>query len=159
MRVKNIILICILLFSFDVAIFGCPLIWKLNSLQDAKEKQSDAVNSIISSAERTMTKNLVTVMDKPILPPSGDKHDYMSMGPYWWPNPDTDDGLPYIRKDGLVNPERNRLDRNAMSNLVNSTVIVFRIELFLTNFRLKHPIQKLIKPSFKTLFYLIFIMN
>ena len=37
--------------------------------------------------------------------PSGDPHDYMSMGPYWWPNPDTEDGLPYISRDGLINPE------------------------------------------------------
>jgi hypothetical protein len=27
----------------------------------------------------------VTVMDKPLTPPSGDKHDYMSVGSYWWP--------------------------------------------------------------------------
>src|SRR5690606_15577916 len=27
------------------------------------------------------------------------------MAQYWWPNPDTKDGLPYIRKDGETNPE------------------------------------------------------
>ena len=40
-----------------------------------------------------------------MMPLSGDKHDYMSMGPYWWPNPATPDKLPYIRKDGQTNPE------------------------------------------------------
>ena len=27
------------------------------------------------------------------------------MAPYSWPNPDTKDGLPYINRDGQVNPE------------------------------------------------------
>ena len=26
------------------------------------------------------------------------------MGPYWWPDPSKPDGLPYIRRDGEVNP-------------------------------------------------------
>jgi hypothetical protein len=29
----------------------------------------------------------------------------MSLAPYWWPNPATANGLPYIKKDGEVNPE------------------------------------------------------
>lgn len=39
------------------------------------------------------------------LPPSGDPRDQISLSSYWYPDPDTDDGLPYIRKDGLKNPE------------------------------------------------------
>lgn len=34
----------------------------------------------------------------------GTIHDYYSNGDYWWPNPDTADGLPYIRRDGQTNP-------------------------------------------------------
>ncbi|MBR5241502.1 MAG: alginate lyase family protein, partial [Clostridia bacterium] len=37
-------------------------------------------------------------------PPTNNPHEYASMGPYWWPNPDTEDGLPYVRRDGEVNP-------------------------------------------------------
>ena len=37
-------------------------------------------------------------------PPTNNPHEYASMGPYWWPNPDTEDGLPYVRRDGVVNP-------------------------------------------------------
>jgi hypothetical protein len=44
-------------------------------------------------------------MQKKTVPPSGDKHDYVSLGPYWWPDPNQPDGLPYIRRDGRVNPE------------------------------------------------------
>ena len=46
-----------------------------------------------------------SVVNKEGVPPSKSKHDYMSIGPYWWPNPETADGLPYIRKDGEINPE------------------------------------------------------
>ncbi|KAI8073183.1 alginate lyase domain-containing protein, partial [Gongronella butleri] len=32
-------------------------------------------------------------------------HDYISLARYFWPNPNTPDGKPYERHDGLVNPE------------------------------------------------------
>jgi hypothetical protein len=39
----------------------------------------------------------------------------MSMGPYWWPDPDKPDGLPYIRRDGEVNPDRDKYDNASLS--------------------------------------------
>jgi hypothetical protein len=42
-------------------------------------------------------------VDSPEVAPSGDQHDYVSYARYWWPNPDTPDGLPYIRHDGKTN--------------------------------------------------------
>ncbi len=45
-----------------------------------------------------------TVVRKHTLPPSGDIHDYLSIAPYWWPNPDTADGLPWVQRDGHINP-------------------------------------------------------
>ncbi len=44
-------------------------------------------------------------MDKEDVPPSGDKHDYLSYARYWWPNPNTKKGLPYVRRDGKTNEE------------------------------------------------------
>lgn len=46
-----------------------------------------------------------SVMDKAKTAPSGDKHDYFSLAPYFWPNPSKPDGLPWIYRDGKVNPE------------------------------------------------------
>ena len=62
----------------------------------------------------------LTVVDKPQMPASGDRHDYMSVGPYWWPNPETAEGLPYIRRDGERNPEVNDTDRPKLSTLIES---------------------------------------
>lgn len=64
-----------------------------------------AYKQLLKDADIALNYQPVSVMDKTNLPPSGNKHDYMSIAPYWWPNPSKYDGLPYIRKDGLVNPE------------------------------------------------------
>ena len=64
-----------------------------------------ALKSLIKKADKLIEEaNVYSVMDKKQLPPSGDKHDYMSTGPYWWPDPSKPDGLPYIKKDGQRNP-------------------------------------------------------
>jgi Alginate lyase len=44
-----------------------------------------------------------SVLDKDETAASGDKHDYLSYARYWWPNPNSPDGLPYIRRDGETN--------------------------------------------------------
>lgn len=64
-----------------------------------------ALQDIIDKANDALEKGPWSVMDKETVPPSGTKHDFTSMGAYWWPNPDTPDGLPWIHIDGQVNPE------------------------------------------------------
>jgi Alginate lyase len=64
-----------------------------------------ALKQLIADAGKALKLQPPTVMDKPQTPPSGDKHDYMSQAPYFWPDPAKKDGLPYIRKDGQRNPE------------------------------------------------------
>ncbi|WP_373493729.1 alginate lyase family protein [Aquiflexum sp.] len=65
------------------------------------------LRQLMDRADKKLTEGPFSVVKKSQIPPSGDKHDYISMGTYWWPNPDTEDGLPYIRKDGQANPEIN----------------------------------------------------
>lgn len=64
-----------------------------------------AYKALLKDAEEAIRFGPVSVMEKKHLPPSGDKHDYMSLAPYHWPDPSKPDGLPYIRKDGQTNPE------------------------------------------------------
>ena len=67
--------------------------------------KTKALKSLLNKADKILNEGkLYSVMNKKQVPPSGDKHDYMSTGPYWWPDPTKSDGLPYIRKDGLRNP-------------------------------------------------------
>lgn len=65
-----------------------------------------AAATLRKNAQELLRKGPYSVVDKRQTPPSGDKHDYMSVGPYWWPNPDTENGLPYVRRDGDSNPQR-----------------------------------------------------
>jgi hypothetical protein len=62
------------------------------------------VGNIIKRADEALTRKPYSVTDKPLPGPSGDKHDYYHPAPYWWPNPKTADGTPYIRKDGHRRP-------------------------------------------------------
>jgi hypothetical protein len=68
--------------------------------------QTPALEALIKQADEALRVPASSVMEKKAKPPSGDKHDYMSVGPYWWPDPSKPDGLPYIRKDGETNPSR-----------------------------------------------------
>lgn len=63
--------------------------------------------SIRDKAAQAMKRPVRPVTEKRFLPKSGDPHDYFSMGTYWWPNPNTTNGLPYVRRDGQFNRERN----------------------------------------------------
>jgi len=74
----------------------------------------EAMRDLKELAEEAITLPMLSISDKPTVPPSGDKNDYVSLSPYWWPNPDTSDGLPYVRRDGEINPERDLYDVNKL---------------------------------------------
>ncbi|MEQ8848892.1 alginate lyase family protein [Botrimarina sp.] len=77
-----------------------------------------ALAALRREADSALERGPYSVMDKDLTPPSGDKHDYMSFSRYWWPNPDTPNGLPYVRRDGVVNRELiARGDRNRIGAL------------------------------------------
>ncbi|WP_233972886.1 alginate lyase family protein [Pectobacterium versatile] len=75
-------------------------------LQQKTEKPQTrmAYEQLISEADRALKMGNPSVMEKKSTPPSGSKHDYLSLSAYWWPDPDKADGLPWIRRDGQVNP-------------------------------------------------------
>jgi hypothetical protein len=73
------------------------------------DPNSSLATALRDAADRAMKDGPFSVLDKQVSPPSGDKHDYMSMGTYWWPNPKTANGLPYIRRDGERNPEIEKI--------------------------------------------------
>lgn len=63
-----------------------------------------ALGRLQREADKALQMKAVSVMDKKQTPPSGDKHDYLSLAPYFWPDPNKSDGLPWINRDGEVNP-------------------------------------------------------
>lgn len=75
-----------------------------------------AVEALQTQAEAYLTMTPCYVAEKQITPPSGDKRDYMTLSPYWWPDPEQADGLPYIRRDGERNPEVYQYPERENSN-------------------------------------------
>jgi len=64
-----------------------------------------AYDRLVSEADKALAAGPYSVMDKHRSPPGGDRHDYVSMGPYWWPDSTRPGGLPYVLRDGERNPE------------------------------------------------------
>jgi len=60
-------------------------------------------------AQKALGEGPFSIVNKTVTPPSGDKHDYMTQAPYFWPDPKSPNGLPYIRRDGERNPEINKI--------------------------------------------------
>ena len=79
-----------------------------------------ARDAIIAGAEAALAEPIVTVVSGKeggkFTAPSGDPRDYVSLSPYWWPDPKKEDGLPYIRRDGEINPDRDHYDADKLGN-------------------------------------------
>ncbi len=79
-----------------------------------------ALAALRKSAGQALATPILSVTHKQRLAPSGDPHDYLSMGPYWWPDPAKLNGLPYIRRDGERNPETEQFDSPRLKQLVSA---------------------------------------
>ena len=88
-------------FSID----GRTLVKAKSKISQKDPSILPAYSKLIRDADKALKEGPFSVMEKKHLPPSGDKHDYMSLAPYHWPDSTKKDGLPYIRKDGQTNPE------------------------------------------------------
>ncbi|KAJ6439484.1 exported protein [Purpureocillium lavendulum] len=105
-------------------------------LAEAKERLSSrhhhadaelkaALGHLTAQADTWLSQGPWTVTTKTTAPPGGSVHDYASQAPYWWPNPNTTDGCPYIQRDGVRNPEVDRYqDRLAVGRMFNSSYVL-----------------------------------
>lgn len=115
-------MICLSLFVMMSSIVQGQWLWDRNQMIAIKKElhtasYAAAYASLITSAEQEMLKKPYSVTQKKGIAPSGDKHDYVSLSRYWWPNPEHKDGMPYIFKDGQSNPELAHYDRNTLGDM------------------------------------------
>ena len=80
---------------------------------------SEAYQALLKDANKVLELEPLSVMLKERIPPSGDKHDYMSQARYFWPDSTKPEGKPYINRDGISNPELDKLDRNRLGDMAN----------------------------------------
>ncbi|HMK03440.1 MAG TPA: alginate lyase family protein [Ferruginibacter sp.] len=125
--VKNILLLFILATQYNLTIAAQPGVFAIDAKALLKNKAgiqskdvsvTPAYKQLLKDADKALEFGPVSVMEKKNVPPSGDKHDYMSLAPYYWPDPNKPNGLPYIRKDGETNPEvKDYKDKEYMPKL------------------------------------------
>ncbi|MCT7943013.1 alginate lyase family protein [Shewanella holmiensis] len=72
--------------------------------EQATDNMKQSYQRLLEEAGNSKNMAAFSVTHKGFTPPSGDKHDYMSISPYWWPDTTKADGLPWIRHDGKTNP-------------------------------------------------------
>jgi hypothetical protein len=92
-----------------------------------------ALEALERDARAALTMTPPSVMDKGVTPPSGDKHDYMSQAPYWWPDPAKPGGKPYIQRDGERNPELKKISDHDNLGRVISAVSTLGLAYRLTD--------------------------
>jgi len=111
-------------------VFGCsseppePNVQQVNSTL-FEQLFSSAKFDILDRAGSLLDTPSVAITDNPSLQHLHDKRTYVSLACYWWPDPDSEDGLPYIRRDGEVNPET----RGNASDLPKLIDMAQRVEL------------------------------
>lgn len=99
------------------------------NLSSGSPEASSIYDELIKRAEEALTRGPYSVTDKTTLPPSGNLNDYWHPAPYWWPDPDKPDGLPYIPKDGLrvpgtemYDPESEKFDRTRVQRVFDDSI-------------------------------------
>jgi hypothetical protein len=86
-----------------------PMLVRIKNAKATDPRRQQVLQAVTAAAEKAMHEGPFSVMQKTVVPPSGDKHDYMSQAPYFWADPSKPDGLPYIRRDGERNPELKKI--------------------------------------------------
>src|SRR5213078_434466 len=90
-------------------------------VRDGDKTLEPALTKLERDAQKALPSGPFSVVTKDATPPSGDKHVYMSQAPYFWPDPKSPNGLPYIRRDGERNPEINKItDHRSLDQLESS---------------------------------------
>ena len=72
---------------------------------------------ILTAASNALTLPPVTITKYRAKFSDGGPNDYYSNGDYWWPNPNTTNGLPYVQRDGQTDPNNFNKHRDCIRQL------------------------------------------
>jgi hypothetical protein len=113
--------------------------FNINALEVEKRKNEEGkdagikecITKLIALANEAKERGPFSVIDKSTLPPSGNKNDYWHPAPYWWPNPDSKDGLPFIRRDGervpgtkMYEKDSDKYDRSRLQRVFDDSTLL-----------------------------------
>jgi len=106
---------------------------KKNRLRSKDPALVPAYEQLLRDADKLLNFAPVSVMQKAAFPPSGDKHDYMSIAPYFWPDSSKPNGLPYINRDGVVNPEVRKYTDKLDMPIVCENIYLLSLAYYYSN--------------------------
>lgn len=114
MKIRSFFL-CIMLIRMVLPLTA-QSIWNRSHLEQVKASVTApayvaSYEALTQEADQLLDVHPLSVMMKEKTPASGNKHDYMSQARYYWPDPSRPDGRPYVERDGVSNPELEKLDR------------------------------------------------
>jgi len=127
---------------------------RLKKVKDLVQKDdfffTKAYHELIAIANEELNKKTNPVTNKTQTPPSGDLHDYMSIAPYRWPNPDTADGFPWIVRDGVINPmtRGDNTDKVRLSEMFYALDNLSMAYYFSDNIKYAHKAKFILKIWF-----------
>jgi|GEM_PF-1717303 len=105
------------------------------STRSGGEVLLEGYQALLELAERACGLELLSVFDKAVPPNGGSLNDYCSLAKYAWPDPEQENGMPYILRDGEPNPEfsdESRFDAARLERL-SSSLFVLSIAHYLSN--------------------------
>jgi hypothetical protein len=132
--------ICATLRNLDLRVAGKQAgpgelaFWRSEVLKEEQKRYRAGealppLEQLMKEAEAALTRGPFSVTDKKTLPPSGKANDYWHPAPYWWPNPKTKNGLPYLKRDGLRvpgtqmdDPESDKYDRTRLQRVFDDSL-------------------------------------
>jgi Alginate lyase len=115
MKNRFLFVALIIFVSAKMAAQQLPKLYLINAEKVAAIKKNAASNKATSEnirqlsrqADKLLQQHFGSVMDKNVVPPCGNMHEYLSLAKYYWPDPTKPDGKPYIKKDGQKNPDND----------------------------------------------------
>ena len=72
---------------------------------------------ILKAADAALKREPITITSFRAKLSEGGPQDFYSNGDYWWPNPNTTNGLPYVQRDGQSNPGNFVAHRQCVNSL------------------------------------------
>jgi hypothetical protein len=142
MKLKSThIILLVAFFVINVVNAQVPKLFLVDANKAMKIKKDAYSNDVIKknvlqltkNADKLLDKHFGSVMDKKVLPPCGNMHEYMSMAAYYWYDSSKPNGKPFIRKDGQKNPANLEVSDDKNFNDIISSVHVLSWAYYFTN--------------------------
>jgi hypothetical protein len=129
------------------------VMFDLPSKQTIKDNKNpvvqDSLKQLLAHADSYLTEKASSVMEKKQIPPSDDKHDFLSLAPFSWPDVTKPDHIPYIYHDGKINPEVYSIpDRQNMGKMIERVKILSVAYYFTDNILYASKASELIRVWF-----------